>query len=274
MESDAFAFAESAIKRARQVGRGKAVSRWQEFAFFASACASGGAVGNCISLLGLWPIAHREQLPDPEQLHLSARLVERLLLGVGEERTPASRVRALLLMDAKEHDCTDLENIVRLAATQPVETILSHVRRKPHFWVNVIQPGFLARRLQEIKLKSWRLSGGKIAKWSGLTEGDPLPLFLLAPPDVPTAKQPKLEIRFETLPAELPKNSVEYRVSVRSGDDELAYREVTHQDKPYQTVRLTNEDFQDLPEDLQFEAQVRIDALVSMVVSRQYPKSF
>ena len=43
MDSQAFAFAESAIKRARQVGSGKAVSRWQEFEFLANASASGSA---------------------------------------------------------------------------------------------------------------------------------------------------------------------------------------------------------------------------------------
>ena len=132
---------------------------------------------------------------------------------------------------------------------------------RSYLWLNAIKTGFLSEQLQKINLKSWRLGSGKVAKWSGLSDGDPLPRFQRESGDIPTAKQPKIEIRFETLPIDLPKNSIEYRISVRSGDEELAYREVSHQDKRVQAVRLTNEDFQDLPEDSQFEAQIRVEAL-------------
>jgi len=256
-----FAFAEAALKRARQVGQGKAISRWQEFEFLARASSKKESVGQCLAAIGLWPIAQSNGIPNLDDLHLSSRLVERLLLGVGEERTPASRVRSLLLVDPTSREIEDLENIVRIAMNQPVVFVLRDIEKKPHLWINAINPGFHSQELQQIKLKPWRLSTGKLAKWSGLTVGTPLPSFLLRPGDVPTAKQPKLEIRFETLPADLPKGSVEYRISVRSSDDELAYREVSHQEKPIQTVCLTNEDFQDLPEDSQFEAQVHVEAL-------------
>ena len=77
-------------KEARRVGERRAISRWQEFEFLASvATALPESIGRCIRILGLWPIQHENAIPRNEDLQLSARLVERLLLGASEERTPA-----------------------------------------------------------------------------------------------------------------------------------------------------------------------------------------
>ena len=89
-------------------------------------------------------------------------------------------------------------------------------------------------------------------------DGNP-PQFLLS-----SERVAKLEVRFETEPEQLPKGSVEYRVSVISGEDELAYRHVSHVVKKgaqYQTVKLTSEDFEGVSEDSQFEAKVVVSVV-------------
>ncbi len=116
----------------------------------------------------------------------------------------------------------------------------------------------MSQQLRKVKIRSWRNSRGTVGKWSGLEDGNP-PQFLLS-----TDKVSRLEVRFETEPQELPKGCVEYRVSVMAGDDELAYRDISHSVRKgaqYQTVKLTTEDFEGIAEDSQFEARVVVSVI-------------
>ena len=48
-----------------------------------------------------------------KDLYLATRMVERLLLGIGTEKTPSSRIKALLLKDSTTTQVQQLEQIVR-----------------------------------------------------------------------------------------------------------------------------------------------------------------
>ena len=149
-------------------------------------------------------------------------MVDRLFLGSGNARTPAERVESLLLKDETPTQEVGLQQVVREAARRPLAEVISQVVDDSTLWLGEIHPEFLSQRLRNVKLRTWRSKQGKIGKWSGLVDGTP-PQFLLS-----NDKVSKLEVRFETEPEQLPKGSVEYRVSVVSGDDVLAYRNISH----------------------------------------------
>ena len=258
-----FAKAELALKQARKVGERRAISRWQEFEFLSCVAENNAAFGQSLSCLGLWPIDAPPELIEDKNLYLSARVVERLLLGSASEKTPAGRVTGLLLQDSSPSQEQALEGAVRDAARRPVIDVLRDISGKADLWLNRINPGFLSQNLQEVMLTPWRATNRKIQKWSGLTgsESDDVPQFVLNREVKETAKQPKLEVRFSTEPVQLQKGSVEFRVSVMAGDEELAWRQLSHSGKNEQSVKFTLDDFQDLPDESQFEACVRLSAL-------------
>lgn len=255
-----FGKAEQAIKQVRYIGERKSLSKWQQVEFLASLCANPEEFGRSISLLGLWPIQGSAESIKESDLQISARMVDRLFLGSGNARTPAERVESLLLKNETPSQEVGLQQVVRDASRRPLAEVIGDVVSNSTLWLGEIQPGFLSQKIQKVKLRTWRSKQGKIGKWSGLVDGTP-PEFLLS-----SEKVSKLEVRFETEPESLPKGSVEYRVSVVSGEDELAYRDVSHairKGAQYQSVKLTTEDFEGISEDSQFEARVVVSVIGS-----------
>ena len=253
-----FAKAELAITQVRYVGERKSLSKWQQIEFFATLYGQPKEFGRSVSALGLWPIRGEADAIGDRDLQISARMIDRLFLGSGNASTPAERVQALLLEDSKEEQEIGLQRLVRKAARSPLSDVVEQVVSQPNLWLNAIKPRFLNQQLQNVTIRPWRDKKGKIGKWSGLADGNP-PQFLLS-----TERVSKLEIRFDTEPEQLPKGSVEYRVSVMAGDDELAYRHVSHavrKGSQYQTVKLTTEDFENISEDSQFEARVVVSVV-------------
>ncbi|MDA1054573.1 MAG: hypothetical protein O3C40_29430 [Planctomycetota bacterium] len=253
-----FEKAEQAIKQVRYIGERKSLSKWQQIEFLAALCGNADEFGRSVSFLGLWPIHGDADSISERDLQLSARVVDRLFLGSGNARTPAERVQSLLLEDATEEQEVNLQRMVREAARSPLPEVIEQIVAQPALWLNSIRPGFLNQKLQSVKIRDWRDTKGKIVKWSGLEQGNP-PKFLLS-----RERVSKLEVRFATEPEQLPKGSVEYRVSVMSGDDELAYRHVSHairKGTQYQTVKLTTEDFEGIEDDSQFEAKVVVSVV-------------
>ena len=214
--------AEQAVKQVRYIGERKSLSKWQQIQFYASLCADPNEFGRSIAALGLWPIQGDAESILERDLQVASRIVDRLFLGSGNARTPAERVESLLLKDETPAQGIGLQQIVREAARRPLADVISQIVSNSALWLGEIQPEFLSQQLHKVKIRSWRNTKGVIGKWSGLVEGNP-PQFLLS-----SDKVSKLEVRFETEPEELPKGSVEYRVSVMAGDDELAYRDVSH----------------------------------------------
>lgn len=255
-----FGKAEQAIKQVRYIGERKSLSKWQQVQFLASLCAAPEEFGRSISLLGLWPIQGSPDSIEDSDLQVSARIVDRLFLGSGNARTPAERVESLLLKDECPTQQVGLQHVVREAARRPMTEVISQIVGNSKLWLGEIQPEFLSQQLRKVKLRTWRSKQGKVGKWSGMVHGTP-PQFLLS-----NDKVSKLEVRFETEPEQLPKGSVEYRVSVVSGEDELAYRDVSHavrKGAQYQSVKLTTEDFEGISEDSQFEARVVVSVIGS-----------
>ncbi|MHC2068133.1 ATP-binding protein [Bremerella sp. T1] len=250
--------AEQAIKQVRYIGERKSLSKWQQIEFLASLCDNPANFGRAISLLGLWPISGSVDSILHSDLQVSARMVDRLFLGSGNARTPAERVESLLLKGETPSQNTSLQQAVRAASRRPISTVIQDVVNDTTLWLGEIKPEFLSQQLRRVNLRTWRSKQGRIAKWSGLVDGTP-PEFLLS-----SEKTSKLEVRFETEPEQLPKGSVEYRVSVVSGEDELAYRDISHgvrKGGQYQSVKLTTEDFEGIAEDSQFEARVVVSVI-------------
>jgi len=253
-----FELAETAIKQVRYIGERKSLSKWQQLEFFSSISGEQSRFGSSIAIIGLWPIQGTPESINEKALQISARMVDRLFMGSGNARTPAERVQSLLLEGASHEQVIGLQRLIRESARKPLVEVLEDIIGQPQLWINEIQPGFLSQQLQRVKLRDWRDRKGSISKWSGLTDGNP-PQFLLS-----SERVAKLEVRFETEPEQLPKGSVEYRISVISGEDELAYRHVSHVVKKgaqYQTVKLTAEDFENVLEDSQFEAKVIVSVV-------------
>jgi len=253
---------EAAFKRARQVGERRAVSRWQEFEFLSRVYDDPESFGRSLPHLGLWPVAATPEQITEEDLTLSVRMVERLLLGTGTEKTASACVESLLLLDPSHSQQHDLERTATEASRRPVAEILHKIADQEHLWIRELDPKFLSQELQAIEIKDWRSRTGSLYKWSGLTDGDEgeLPQFVLNREIRDTAKQPRLHVRFTTLPTEIPKGAIEFRVSVMSGEDELAWRQMTHSGKAELTVKFTLDDFQDLPDDSQHEARIQVTA--------------
>ena len=266
-----FGKAELALKQARKVGERKSISRWQEFEFLSRVVADSKALGPSLACLGLWPINAPPEKIEPGNLELSARVVERLLLGIASERTPASRVAGLLLQDPSPSQERVLERAVRDVASVPLFDVLNDVTTKPDLWLNLgcansvgINPRILSGIVKEIRLTKWRSPKGKLHKWSGLTEDESNevgPQFKLDREVKGMAKQPPLEVRFGTDPLEIKTGSVEFRVSVMAGDEELAGRQVSHSGKIEQSVRFTLADFQDLSDDSRIPAFLRVSVV-------------
>ena len=250
--------AELALKQVRYIGERKSLSKWQQIQFFASLCANPNEFGRAITLLGLWPIQGDAHKIGEQELQVAARMVDRLFLGSGNARTPSERVESLLLKDSLPQHEAGLQQVVREAARKPLADVIQQIVANPSIWLGEIQPEFMSQQLRKLRIKPWRNLKGTVGKWSGLVDGAP-PQFLLS-----KDKIAKLEVRFETEPATLPKGSVEYRVSVMSGDDELAYRVASHtvrKGAQYQVVKLTTEDFDGIGEDSQFEARVVVSVI-------------
>jgi len=247
-----------AIKQVRYIGERRSLSKWQQLEFLASLCNRPAEFGRSIAQLGLWPVQGDAEAISERDLRVASRIVDRLLLGSGTAKTPAERVQSLLLDGATEEQEAELQQLVREAAKRPVSEVIQKIIDQPTVWLNSIHPRFLDQEIQHVKIRGWRDSKGKATKWSGLTDGNPL-VFLLS-----RQGKSKLEVRFDTSPESLPKGSVEYRVSVMSGEEELAYRHASHAERrgsQYQVVKLTTDDFEGIEEDSQFEASVVVSVV-------------
>ncbi len=254
--------AEKAVKRATRVGERSAVSLWRQFDYYARAVCSSSGIGGLVGRLGLWPIRRSPEGYRKEDLDVSARLVERLLLGGRSEGTLPGRIRSLMLVGASEEQLRSLEQFLRCAAVLPVEEALVELEDKPVLWLGELQPAIGGQELRRLELRSWRTRNGGVARWSGLTDDDgPVPVFRMDPHVETPAQYSKLEIRWDTEPEEVPAGHVEYQVVVLAGEEELASQVITHSRRRPQVARFTNEDFEDLAEDAKFEARVRVTAI-------------
>ena len=257
--------AEQALKTARGHGRRYSISSWTEFDYYARIVAEQCYPGNLLYLLGLWPVHPDDDVKMEEALIVSQLFVDRLLGSGVSGLTPAQRVESLKLYKATDEQKMELERFLREAATQPLMSALKTLAEKKHLWVNVLRVESAAKTVQRIEWIPWRSSTGKIAKWSGLIDGEVAgapPIFILNPDAQRSGDYSKLEVRWKARPDNLAKGAVEYHVVVRTDmDEELVAREVSHSGRKEEKCRFTNDDFSMLNDDGLISAKIVISVV-------------
>ena len=271
-------YAEQAVKVARgHGGRRQSVSRWTEFDFFARVAASHTYPGEHLHVLGLWPAAGAEGSDVNEELRVSRTFVDQLLSSAVSGATPAARIEAIRLLSPTEQQVEDLERFVRSATTRSMTEALQDLVDRKHLWVNSLRIEGASQQLSEIQLGSWRTRTGKIAKWSGLVDGEPdaPPELVLSPEADKTGQYTRLEVRWNSRPANLEKNAVQYRVAIVTDlEEELALREVAHTGKKEEKCRFSNDDFAMLSDDALISAKVVVSAIGHPEVDAQESEEF
>jgi DNA phosphorothioation-dependent restriction protein DptH len=266
------AFLNTAIRRAERLGRRRRLTPWQDFDFHICVRADGPGVG--IARLGLWPIAS-EGTPDDAQLDLSAAVADRLLFSQ-DTRGLGDRIRALLLDDPTGEIAAALERFLRgLVDLSPLASALAVVRR-PDLWLGPLRPRFSGQALRMLRVSPWHDAKSVLLKWSGLiapeeTGGKPR---LLLDQAAAAKDQSSLVVRWTTEPDDLKKGSVEYRLTVIAGEEELAERIVAHRERQPQQAVFSLEDFDELDTNSKFEAFVQVTALGADDVESQRTEEF
>jgi len=255
-------FAQKALTKAGWGTRRRPLAPWAALDYLCRACEDADQVGAALPVIGLWPLA-TDGAPDAADLDKSLLLVERLIPAHGSRLSPEQRAGALKLGDSEAARETELARLLRQIDALPRLDALARVGQKREFWLNRMEPGlFDDQALQGIEWLSWRGKTGKPGRWSGLIEtGDGrLELRLSSNPE-DRANRARLEVRWKVDPDGLAKGAVEYQVEVRSGQDVLAERSISHTGRSPQKAVFTQDDFDDLDEDARFEAEVIIRAL-------------
>lgn len=250
----------STQRRAERLGRRHQLTPFQLFDFLVEVDENGA--GAAVAKLGLWPI-RGDELPGDAELDLSAALAERLLF-THDDRSVGDRVRALLLDDPDGTQALELEQFLReVAGYSPIQALKQLIER-PELWLGALNPQFSGTALRALRLTSWRTTAGKLVGWSGLqtapTGADDKPLFVLDRA-APVKEQGRLEIRWTTEPDELPRSSVDYRVVIMAGEEEIAEQSVAHKEKNPQRAVFSIEYFEHLDADAKFEAFVQVSAI-------------
>lgn len=272
---DSKKFGELAIKRSKRVGERNSVSLWREFDFYASALSTPESLPKYVGRLGLWPINLEIKKCREEHLDISARMVERLLLNSGFGSTAGARLKSLMLRESSDEQDRDLKRFIAQSVDIPPEEALVKIEADDGLMIGSLMPEFSSQSLLKIDIRTWRTNSKKVAKWTGLTDaGVSIPVFMIDREATSTSQYSKLEVRWETKPEEIVAGSVEYRVTIQAGDEELASRTVAHTNKSPQVVRFTNEDFEDMDQDSKFETFVQIVAIGSDTVEPEVTEDF
>lgn len=270
--------AEQSIKIARGHGRRYSISPWTEFDYLVRIAATQCHPGNLLNLLALWPVYPDDNVTIEDALSISRLFVDRLLGTAVSGSTPAQRIETLRLLDPGDEQMAELEQFLRSAATQPLLVALEELADKEQLWVNKLRIESAAKTVQSIELLEWRTNNGRIAKWSGLIDGDDdlsPPVLVLNPDAQKSGDYSKLEVRWRARPDNLAKGAVEYRVAVLTDmDEELTVREVTHTEKKEEKCRFTNDDFAMLDDDALVSAKVVVSVVSNDQVEAKESEEF
>lgn len=270
--------AELAIKRARGRALQRAHSPWKEFDFLVSVASAGSFPGEFLHRLGLWPVGADSELATEDVIEMSQRFVERLLGPLSAGHSPAQRIAALKVSNATKEQLTDLERLLREAATLPVQRAVELLESRRHLWIGALRLERAAMTIRAIELVPWYDNRGKLSKWSGLLEqeDEEAPPELVLDPDADkNGNYSKLEVRWRASPESLEKGSVTYRVTIITDmDEELAYRELAHSGKREEKCRFSNDDFGMLNDGALVSAKVVVSAVGLTDVEPQTSEEF
>jgi hypothetical protein len=265
---------DEAVRRAERLGRRRRLTPWSKFDFYVSAVDN---PGGALARLGLWPVACDGD-PSISDLDMSAELADRLLY-VSDARAIAERVRALQLDDADERG-PELERALRLVSGMSPEEAARRIEMHPGVWIGTLKPGFASEELSRIHLTPWRDTKGGVLKWSGLAkaEGEDTTPRLILDRAASAKDRAQLTVRWSSDPEDLAAGSIDYRVTVKAGEDMLAERVVRHRDHKTQQVAITVDDFEDLEGDEKFDAVVEVSAIglenIALVQSEPFTLEF
>ncbi len=240
--------AERAVREANRLGgrrRKELLSPWSRVRFYAACLRDPGAA---LSELGLWPVALAE-LGGPEQLggwlERARRMSELLLLPERQVSAPA-RVDRLLLPDLSLRPALLL--VAELAQRQGAASALEQVLQQPELYLGRLNPGIFSQSVQRTELLPWEVKG-KLAKWSGLREGEGYPVWQVDRQGETKRGSGKLTIRWKAYP-EVETGSARYGIDLYAelaGEEViLASKEVIHKNQPFQSVAFYGSDL-DLP---------------------------
>ena len=258
-------YAASAIKRARGLGGPHGVSRWAEFDYLCRV-ADDGSPGAHLHLLGLWPVVDVGKPNDSDVLSTSRNFVERLLSAASSSLPPAERIDTLRLDPSSERQTGDLERFLNDVDAKPLPTALLELATREHLWIGALRTERPADSILGIELTSWRNRNGSIARWSGLiddSDDEAPPILLLTSEAARRGRETPLMVKWKSIPTDLEKNAVTYRVSVRTDmDEELASREVSHSAlRGGEKCRFGDDDFSFLDEDALLSAKVMVEVV-------------
>lgn len=249
-------FAQTAVKRAKELSQTNLLSPWRQLTFYANCAENPEKAGFHVSELGLWPISGQISDFTSSSLELSAIMVNRLLTKTDANLTARERVEVLLV---KDQDVVDqLEAFLRFQAGKPwQETVRAAAQSSPQLWINAFEVGLMDLKVQRIEVIPWQKNpGSKPYKWSGLaTDDDNLLEFQIDKND----PSHSLEVRWKAYPSELAAGSHDYVASILTDSDEtLASVRVTHKATATQKARFRFDDFEHLDQDGKWEVRLQI----------------
>ncbi|MGQ9896607.1 MAG: ATP-binding protein [Acidobacteriota bacterium] len=239
-------------------------SPWFWFDFLVCSATDTQAWGSFLWLLGLWPVVGfhiRDKLSEQKGLtrleqsaHLVAELLDTSRLSVAE-RLDRARVRT-----KTEADALALRRFLESQSNVATDDILRLLSEKPCFWLGALEIAAATTGLHDIELSPWRPQHDSIPfKWSGLIADnqETSPVWVINPDD----DAGKLQVKWKTVPPELPKGSVQYVLSiVTEGSQVLAEKQVTHCGKKEEVAVFTADELAEDSGQSYVRARVRLTA--------------
>ncbi|MBF0555151.1 MAG: hypothetical protein HQK96_11450 [Nitrospirae bacterium] len=270
-------YAERAIKKAKGYGQRLNISPWTEFDFLIRIVKEKKHPGELLHLLGLWPVKASDDWKS-DDIDNSRMFVDRLLGTFVSGLTPAERRESLRLLNPTPQQIKELDRYLFSAATKPLLPALAELAYKPDLWVNALKLENSAQSIQGIEITSWRTNTDKIAKWSGLDEGDTPedpPVFILNPDAEKTGDYKTLEVKWKARPGNLEKGAVDYRIQILTDMDEaLAECENRHSGRNEEKCRFSNNNFDMLNENALISAKVVVSVIGDSSVEQQESEEF
>ena len=256
-------FTRKALEKAGYGSRKRNLAPWLAFSYLCRAAHRPDDAGAALPVIGLWPVDIGDK-PDEGDLDRAARLAERLFPAQGKRVAPEQRVAALKLGVDEEDTERRLASFLRETEMLPRMEALASVGKTTDFWLNRLRPGLFDEQiLQAIEWVPWRGRSGKPQAWSGLVDNEDRRLELWLNPNADNPKErARLEVRWKVTPDTLTKGAVDYVVEIRSGQDVLAEKAVSHTGKSPQKVVFSQDDFdEEIDQYARFEAQIIVRAL-------------
>ncbi len=255
-------------------------SPWFRFDFLVRSTADPSSWGQFLWLLRLWPVVgfpitgKADEQKARLYLEQSARLVAEVLDTRDPLLSVAERLAQSQARTRTEADALALQQFLESRRHEPTEAMLRALSEHPHFWLGEIELASAANSLSGIELSPWRTKRGTAPfKWSGLVadEQEKDPVWVISPDD----DTGQLQVKWKTVPPELPEGSVLYHLSIVAEDGQvLTEKQVSHRGKKEEVAAFTSDELTDDNGQLYVRARVRLVAEDGHVRLEQETESF